>query len=264
MSDRRFSRVESVDLEKGIVYAHGKNKPSSEAMLHYSIYKARPEINAIFHGHYDDFERLSEKLGIPVTKKEEPYGTMQLVDRVIDILDDHKFLQMKNHGFIALGEDMDEAGNLTLEMYEKMKHFYETSDLPQEVTKPLRNGAVAEVHFEGDPDTYVMIKEGGRSIFRKETPAKPQIVLKYYGDAVDYLIGDQVDGELTVKEYATRLGECVLTPTKERRIDFKLCCNVVTAARMGYFGMMLKGGRTAVSLVKKLGIKIPQKYLPKS
>jgi hypothetical protein len=147
------------------------------------------------------------------------------------------------------------------ERFQKMKAFFESNEVPQEVTKSLKKGAVAEVQFEDDPNTYIMIKEGNRSVFRKETPEERQIYLKYYGDAVDYLVSIESSGKQGVQEYAARFSECILEPTPERRIEFKLCCNVVTAARMGYFGMMLKGGRTAIDLVTKLGIKIPKKFL---
>jgi hypothetical protein len=147
------------------------------------------------------------------------------------------------------------------ERFQKMKAFFESNEVPQEVTKSLKNGAVAEVEFEDDPNTYVMVKEGDRSVLRKERPEKRQIYLKYYGDAVDYLVSIESSGKEGVQEYAARFSECILDPTPIRRIEFKLCCNVVTASRMGYFGMMLKGGKTAINLVTQLGIKIPKKFL---
>ncbi len=117
------------------------------------------------------------------------------------------------------------------EQFRKMSAFFESNDIPQEVTKSLRKGAVAEVEFEGDPNTYVMVKEGGRSVFRRETPEKRQVYMKYYGDAVDYLTSIEASGKQGVQEYAVRFSECILDPIPGRRIEFKLCCNVVTAAR---------------------------------
>jgi len=142
----------------------------------------------------------------------------------------------------------------------KMKEYYEASDIPQEVTSSLKEGAVAEVQFDGDPATYMMIKEGGRSHFREGKPAKPEIYMKLNDGAVDYLMGVQGNGKESIQEYASRFSECILKPTKERRIQFKLCTNVFTAGRKGYFGMMLKGGKTALNLVSNLGIKIPKRY----
>ena len=109
-SKESFARVSSIDFEKQIVYAHGKREPSSESMFHFLIYQNRPDVNAIFHGHCDKLLKCYEKLNIPCTKKEEPYGTIELANQILDILDKNNFLIIKNHGFISLGSDMDTAG----------------------------------------------------------------------------------------------------------------------------------------------------------
>lgn len=147
------------------------------------------------------------------------------------------------------------------ELYERMKRYYETSDLPQKVTETLKEGAVAEVQFEDDPETYMMIKEGGKSMFRKGKPKKPQVYMKFSKGAVEYLMELQDSGKEDVEEYSARFSECILDPTPERWVKFKLCTNVVTAARMGYFGMMMKGGKKALNLTLKLGIKVPKRFL---
>ncbi len=115
----RFVTIRRVDLEARIVYAMGSRNPSSEAMVHYAIYHTRPNVQAIFHGHCDIISRDAEKLGIPITSKEEHYGTIALVERVLKTLDDLYFLEMRNHGFLALGKSLDEAGNLALEFLKK-------------------------------------------------------------------------------------------------------------------------------------------------
>ncbi len=145
--------------------------------------------------------------------------------------------------------------------FKKMKEYYDASEIPQEVTSSLKEGAVAEVQFEGDPKTYMMIKEGGRSQFREGKPKKPEVFMKFSEGAVDYLMGVQGTGKEAIQEYASRFSECILNPTKERKVQFKLCTNVLTAGRKGYFGMMLKGGKTALNLVGNLGIKIPKRYM---
>jgi len=146
------------------------------------------------------------------------------------------------------------------ELFLKMKEFYDTSDLPQRVTKSLKEGAVAEVEFEGDDEVYMMIKEGGRSHFRPGKPAKPQIYMKFSKAAAEWLMEIQGEDQKAIEEYVARFGECILNPTPERWVKFKLCTNVVTGARMGYFGMMKVGGKQALNLALKLGIKIPQRF----
>lgn len=118
-SNDSFVVVDSINFEKGLVYAKGIRKPSSEAMVHSAIYNARPDVQAIFHGHCDIISSRVEELGIPETKKEEPYGTIELVREVREILEDNSFIEMKNHGFISLGKTLDDTRNLTLKHMQK-------------------------------------------------------------------------------------------------------------------------------------------------
>lgn len=117
LSDDCFVKVSDVDLEKGIVYSQGKREPSSESMLHFAIYRQRKDINAVFHGHSKEI--LACKIKLPETKKETPYGTVELVNSVLDVLNGNFFLIMKNHGFISLGKTTKEAGKLSLETYKE-------------------------------------------------------------------------------------------------------------------------------------------------
>jgi ribulose-5-phosphate 4-epimerase/fuculose-1-phosphate aldolase len=89
-------------------------------MLHYSIYRERKDVNAVFHGHCEKILKHSKELGVQSTLKEEAYGTVELAKRVLDILDDHDFLIMKDHGFISLGEDMDKAGEQVVKICKKL------------------------------------------------------------------------------------------------------------------------------------------------
>jgi len=121
LSDDCFVKVENCDLKKGVVYASGEREPSSESILHFAIYHERKDVNAIFHGHSKNILEQANELGIPQTSKEEPYGTIELVQKVLEILDDKAFLIMKNHGFISLGRTMREAGELALRFRVKTK-----------------------------------------------------------------------------------------------------------------------------------------------
>jgi ribulose-5-phosphate 4-epimerase/fuculose-1-phosphate aldolase len=116
-----FVKVSKVDMKEKIVYGHGKNQPSSESMLHFKIYRERKDVNAVFHGHCELMLQNLDKLNVPCTKKEEPYGTMELVDGVMGILGKHNFVIMKGHGFLALGRNMDEAGKLAIKVLESIK-----------------------------------------------------------------------------------------------------------------------------------------------
>lgn len=121
VTNDRFVKVSNVDFKTGTVYASGTREPSSEAMLHYAIYQARPEINAVFHGHCKPISDAVERLGIPITKREQPYGTVELVNEVLEVLGNNDFIEMRNHGFIALGSKLALAGKITCDMLDKCK-----------------------------------------------------------------------------------------------------------------------------------------------
>ena len=114
--DEHFVRVESYDRKKYILNVRGVREPSSESFLHSAIYTNRKDINAIFHGHCPAILAQAEKLGLISTKREEPYGTSELVDSVLEILGENNFVIMKNHGFLSLGPTPDEAGEVTIKI----------------------------------------------------------------------------------------------------------------------------------------------------
>jgi L-fuculose-phosphate aldolase len=120
LTNDSFVEVVNCNFENKIIYAIGTREPSSESMLHFAIYKTRPDINAIFHGHCTELLENASKLKIPTTSKEGSYGTMELVNSVLEIIDKNDMVTMKNHGFIALGNTMKEAGEITLKYLERI------------------------------------------------------------------------------------------------------------------------------------------------
>lgn len=119
LTEDAFVKVHLCDPDRTIVHASGTREPSSESMLHFEIYRKRNEINAIFHGHCAAILEWAEEIHIPVTHREESFGSAALVRRVLEVLDDNLFIVMRNHGFIALGTDMESAGELAVRMYEE-------------------------------------------------------------------------------------------------------------------------------------------------
>lgn len=114
MQKKDFSEVVSVSENK--VSVIGLADPSSESTLHHAIYSARPDINAIFHGHDAKVMENAKKLDIPVTEKEELYGTPELMEQAKKLCKNNYFI-LKNHGIIALGRTMKEAGELAEKMH---------------------------------------------------------------------------------------------------------------------------------------------------
>lgn len=115
-----FVKVVETCPEKMIVTAQGERDPSSESMMHHEIYKRRNDVNAVFHGHDKEITLNAKLLGVPETGKEELPGTTELMREVMKILGENNFIVMKNHGFLSLGKNMDEAGNQALAIKEKL------------------------------------------------------------------------------------------------------------------------------------------------
>jgi ribulose-5-phosphate 4-epimerase/fuculose-1-phosphate aldolase len=113
LENHQFVQVERCDMNQKVVYARGCRKPSSESMLHYAIYQQRPDVQAIFHGHGEVIMHQAEAMGWPITHQAEPYGTIELVESVLDILKDHHLVIMRNHGFLILGSSLQDAGART-------------------------------------------------------------------------------------------------------------------------------------------------------
>ena len=118
LSSRNFVKVLSFNSRE--VQVVGVHEPSSETLLHGLVYKNRLEVNAIFHFHDDEVVKNARRLGLPVTKRYYPYGTLELAKEAVSALDDHWFLVLKDHGCLSLGRTIDEAGKRAIEVHEKV------------------------------------------------------------------------------------------------------------------------------------------------
>lgn len=105
-----FVEVLKADLPGRELTVSGAYEPSSESMMHAVLYAARPDVNAVFHGHSQRLLEQASTLRVPVTEKEQPYGTPELAAEILKILEWQKVFVMRNHGFVAVGRTMAEAG----------------------------------------------------------------------------------------------------------------------------------------------------------
>jgi ribulose-5-phosphate 4-epimerase/fuculose-1-phosphate aldolase len=119
LSNDSLVSVINYDVYKNVFYIEGKKEPSIESIMHYLIYNTRDEVNAIFNGHHDLILKNAEKLKLPITNNEQPEGTMELANEVLDILRDNDFVVIRNHGFVSLGRNMKEAGDLVIKVLKK-------------------------------------------------------------------------------------------------------------------------------------------------
>lgn len=120
ITPRQFVEVTGVDVVRLELHVAGTHEPSSESMLHDAIYHARSDVRAIFHGHDDELLQRAEQLGIPVTEREQPYGTTALVREVLCVVPGNEFFVMRGHGFVALGGDCAAAGARIEEVFNRL------------------------------------------------------------------------------------------------------------------------------------------------
>jgi L-fuculose-phosphate aldolase len=120
--------VLKVEILEGqiLVYAKGRVVPSKESVLHSEIYNLRPEINAVFHTHDQMVVELADELKLPCTEGEQPRGSYELaqeVQRILRLIEDARYLVLRNHGVIAMGKTMAEAGSLAENMNRMARDF---------------------------------------------------------------------------------------------------------------------------------------------
>jgi L-fuculose-phosphate aldolase len=128
LTDESFVYVKDYDEKTNTFHVEGKNKPSSESIMHQLIYGANKEINAVFHGHNDLIVSNAKRLELSVTEKEYESGTVELAKEVLKVLDDNKVVVLRNHGFVSMGRTMNEAGELALSMLKQSKEECENVD----------------------------------------------------------------------------------------------------------------------------------------
>jgi len=122
-----FCHVVGYDEQAAAFITEGTAIPSSESYLHNALYQAQPHINAILHGHCSLLNDHAKALNIPVTKRFYDYGTQDLAKAAVCLVDQATlFFILKDHGFVALGKDIDSAGRLTLEYFSKLIALLQT------------------------------------------------------------------------------------------------------------------------------------------
>lgn len=102
--------------ERNVVFARGGKEPSSESIIHHEIYRRRGDAKAIMHGHCGKILDNTKKMGLPITKKRQPYGTEKLVWEVTGALGKNNFMVVKGHGFVSLGKTINLAGKNALKV----------------------------------------------------------------------------------------------------------------------------------------------------
>jgi len=116
-----FTEIIHVDVHTKVIKAIGVAQPSSETMLHNSIYQKREDVQVIFHGHNQTLLTRCSQMGLISTKKWYPYGTRELMESVCNVLGKNNIIIMKDHGFLSFGKTCQQAGNLVIQVLLKIK-----------------------------------------------------------------------------------------------------------------------------------------------
>ena len=109
-----FAEIIHVDVHAEVIEAIGVAQPSSETMLHNSIYQKREEVQVIFHGHNQALLTRCSQIGLISTKKWYPYGTRELMESVCEVLGKNNIIIMKDHGFLSFGKTCQQAGEIII------------------------------------------------------------------------------------------------------------------------------------------------------
>jgi ribulose-5-phosphate 4-epimerase/fuculose-1-phosphate aldolase len=120
LSPAHYALVTAVDPSNNSVVAEGAVRPSSESLTHGSLYRLDPLIGAVIHAHSPEIWMRADAIGLPVTRRDVPYGTPEMAKEVCRLfqntpVSELKIFAMGGHadGIVAFGGSMEQAG-LTL------------------------------------------------------------------------------------------------------------------------------------------------------
>ncbi len=115
-------KIITTDLDGNLI--EGDLKPTSETPMHTSVYKARPDVNAIVHCH-PPFATAYAQANQPIINhvapefmmvfKEVPClkygrpGTLEIIAELEKYIMDYDVVLLANHGILAVGKDPEEA-----------------------------------------------------------------------------------------------------------------------------------------------------------
>jgi L-fuculose-phosphate aldolase len=143
--------------------SNGQRKPSSEWRFHHDILASRPEIAAVIHTH----SRFATTLAclqrdIPAfhymiamaggnSIRCTPYatfGTQALSDLALEALKGRKACLLGNHGLIVLGETLERALALTIEVESLCEMYWRTLQIGQPILLSDAEMAVVQEKFK--------------------------------------------------------------------------------------------------------------------
>ena len=119
VDERELALVQECSLEHERVTYQGAAVPSSEAMLHWLIYRDIPEARAVVHAHDELATSSAAASRLRSTPREEPYGTVALARLAVETFTrGGRIIVLKNHGYVAFDpEDLTGATDTVVQMH---------------------------------------------------------------------------------------------------------------------------------------------------
>lgn len=121
LGPKNLAWVQAWDVKRNEVRSSGPARPSSEAMTHGQIYRARPDVGAVIHVHSPSIWTGASSLGLAITDAAAGYGTPAMAAEVDRLMRTALHLAagvfaMGGHqdGVVAFAADMDGAGGVLL------------------------------------------------------------------------------------------------------------------------------------------------------
>jgi L-ribulose-5-phosphate 4-epimerase len=117
LSPEQYCGIVTADIEQNTMTAQGLCKPSSEALTHAMIYAIDPTIKAIIHVHSPEIWQAAQRLSLPCTAADIPYGTPEMALAVEQLYIDKQLTNtgtfaMLGHqdGIVSFGLTLEQAG----------------------------------------------------------------------------------------------------------------------------------------------------------
>ncbi|TRW90739.1 class II aldolase/adducin family protein [Candidatus Methylobacter oryzae] len=116
LNPEHYCLIVKADPHQNRLESCGLCKPSSESLTHASIYAQDMSIQTVIHAHSPEIWKHTGSLGLPHTKADVPYGTVEMAAAVEHLFQSGKLMQtslftMLGHedGVVAFGKNMREA-----------------------------------------------------------------------------------------------------------------------------------------------------------
>ncbi len=113
-----LSWVTECSLEEERVTYAGPEPPSSEAMLHWLIYRDFPRAGAIVHAHDELATSGPGVQRLRQSAREEDYGTVALARAATETFEaGDEIIVLRDHGYVARGRDLEHATDIVVAMH---------------------------------------------------------------------------------------------------------------------------------------------------